>query len=574
MFKKITVLIILYGAFFSVGHAQVVIGEEVENNIKLRVDNGVHTSIVVGIVDENGKRFFSYGVKSLESGEKVDEHSIYEIGSISKTFTGILLATNVVEGEMKLSDPVQKYLPEGVVVPKRNGDIIQLVNMANHTSSLPRMPDNFAPKNPNNPYVDYTEKHMYDFLSGCKLSRDIGSEYEYSNYAMALLGHILATKSGMPYEDLMVKVIAQPLGMDNTRVVLTSNMQKNLAKGYNGSTEVENWDLGILAGAGGIRSSAEDMLKYVAANMGLMKSKCYPAMQLSHTNTRMEGSTPAVGLAWHITPLGDQEIISHGGATGGYQSFAGFIKGTNTGVVVLTNSSAGVEDIGLHILNPEFPLQVVKPSIALKLKSIIEKKGVEEGVKVYWELKENEPKAFDFSETELNNLGYEYLGEDKIETAIAIFNINIKAYPEAFNAYDSRGEAFLKKGDKEKAIADYKKSVELNPANQSGINALEKLGVNTEDLVKEVIVDDAILESYVGKYELAPSFIITVSKEGSQLKAQATGQPQFSIFAKSEDVFYLKVVQAEISFNKNEDGGIESLTLFQGGNKSTGKKTE
>lgn len=128
-----------------------------------------------------------------------------------KTFTGIILADMVLKGEVKLDDPLQSHLPSGVTAPTRNGASIKLVNLSNHTSSFPRMPDNFKPANPNNPFADYSEKQMYDFLSNYTLTRDIGSQFEYSNYGTGLLGHVLAAKKKMTYEALMTEVIAKPL---------------------------------------------------------------------------------------------------------------------------------------------------------------------------------------------------------------------------------------------------------------------------------------------------------------------------------------------------------------------------
>ena len=142
------------------------------------------------------------------------------------------------------------------------------------------------------------------------------------------------------------------------------------------------------------------------------------------------------------------------------------------------------------------------------------------------------------------------------------------------NVYDSYGEALMKSGDDTGAIENYKKTIAMNPANQNAIDMLKKLGVDTGDLVKEVVVPDDILESYIGLYELMPSFKITITKEGKQMKAQATGQPMFDIFPKSNEEFYLKVVPAQIQFIKNENGEIESLTLFQNGQEMNGKKME
>ncbi len=191
---------------------------------------------------------------------------------------------------------------------------------------------------------------------------------------------------------------------------------------------------------------------------------------------------------------------------------------------------------------------------------------------LHQDLKKNQANKYNFSEDQLNQLGYHYLGNGKIENAVAIFKINVDAFPNSFNVYDSYGEALLESGDKEKAIENYLKSVELNPGSEGGIKALNELGINTEGLFKEIIIDEKVLQSYIGKYELAPEFMITVSKDGSQMKAQATGQGEFEIYPRSENVFYLKEVEAQITFNLNEDGKVISMTLLQGGQESTGLK--
>jgi CubicO group peptidase (beta-lactamase class C family) len=360
-FFNLSALLLFLLVTRSVCHAQTSLPDDVKDNIKARIDNDLTPGIVVGILDANGVKYYSFGVKSLITKSPVNEHSVFEIGSITKSFTGIILADMVTKGEVKLDDPLQQHVPKAVTVPTRNGSVIKLLNLANHTSSLPRLPGNFAPANPNNPYADYSEKHLYDFLSSYTLLRDIGSDYEYSNYGMGLLGHVLAAKRGVSYEQLMINTIAKPLDLKNTRITLTPEMKENLALGYAGGALAENWDLTSLAGAGAIRSTAEDMMRYVQANMGLVKSNLYPAMQLAHKNSREAEAKPMVGLGWHIMTANDQEIIWHNGGTGGYRSFIGFIKGTNKAVVVLSNSIVSVDDIGAHLLNPTAPLTVFKP---------------------------------------------------------------------------------------------------------------------------------------------------------------------------------------------------------------------
>ena len=573
MKKYFTILLILFQIVLLGCQAQNNnISVEVKENIKSRVDNGTNTGIVVGVITSKGVTYYSYGVKSLETNDPVDENTVFEIGSISKTFTGILLADMVVKGELNLNTPLQELLPEGVRAPSRNGKSIKLYQMSNHTSSLPVMPDNFNSANPANPYVDYTEEQLYASLNGYELTRDIGSKYEYSNYAQGLLGHVLANKKQMTYEELMMEVIVKPLKLENTRITLTSKMKENLAMGHSGGVEVENWDIPTLAGAGAIRSTAVDMLIYLAANMGLKKSDLYPAMQLSHENSRDEDSSLLVGLGWHISLQDELTIVRHSGATGGYIAFAGFIKGGDKGVVVLTNSTASVDDIGFHLLDPMSALnKIQKPSFVTHLKNSIENEGIEIAKRSYWELKENQTDKYDFGENQLNGLGYSYFAKGELKKAIAVFKLNTEAFPNSSNVFDSYGEALMKNNENEKAIESYKKSVKINPGNTNGIAMLKKLGVDTENLVAKVSVESPILESYVGSYKYQ-RFTMKVAKAGKQMKIQITGQDEIEIFPTSENEFYLKIVEAKITFNKNNNGQVESLTLSQGGQEIIYKK--
>ncbi|PHR73209.1 MAG: hypothetical protein COA67_03325 [Lutibacter sp.] len=571
--KKIITLLLFISIGYITNAQESKISTEVRDHIKARVDEGINTGIVVALIDGEKVEYYSYGIADSKTGANVDKNSIFEIGSISKTFTGIIVADEVLKGRMKLSDPISKYLSEYTKVPTRNGKSITIKDVATHSSSLARMPDNFAPANPNNPYADYTIEMAYEFISGYELTRDIGEKYEYSNLALGILGHILELQYKKDYEAIMVERIANTLGMDNTRIVFTPNMIKHLAKGHDNGEEVENWDLPALAGAGAIRSSAVDMVKYIQANMGIRKSPLYEAMQLSHkTAYENEDQKFKIGLTWHYD--NDGAIVQHGGATGGYRAFAGFVKGTEKGVVVLTNSTEGIGDIGRKLLDDTYNLKMPKISIATDLEKEIKKNGLEKGIEFYRNAKVEKADKYEFDDGELNNLGYAYLGKKDIEMALAIFKLNVEMYPKASNPYDSLGEALLMKGDTVNAIANYKKSVELNPASEGGIKILEGLGVATKDLVKEVSVSVEILETYNGKYELGPGFFITVTNKGQQLFALPTGQGQAELFPKSNTEFYLKVVAASVTFKVDDNGKVESLTLLQGGREMVGKKVE
>ncbi len=319
--------------------------------------------VVVGVFSDKGSRVIGYGKMKAGEPRPVDGFSIFEIGSISKVFTCILLADMVARGEMKLDDPISKYLPKTVKTPTFNGKEITLVDLATHTSGLPRMPSNFRPKDPLNPFADYSVEQLYEFLSGVTISREIGSRYDYSNVGMGLLGHILTLKTGSDYESLVVNRICKPLGMNDTRVTLTAEQKTRLATGHNMELKpVPNWDVTSLAGAGALRSTVNDMLKFAAANLGVMKTSLLPVLQKSHEILRKAGDPSLeIALGWHVWKKYGTEIVWHNGGTGGYRTFFGFDPKKRAAVVVLTNSGIGQDDIGLHILESQFALQTFAP---------------------------------------------------------------------------------------------------------------------------------------------------------------------------------------------------------------------
>ncbi len=202
--------------------------KNVVESIKKRIESGNNPSIAIGIIDEKGARYFNFG-KMRKDGQAVDEHTIYEIGSITKVFTAILLAQQIIKGTVSLDEPIDPYLPEDVVIPVQGSDKITFGNLSDHTSGLPRMPKNFKPANPANPFADYTVAQMYSFLSSYKPTRKVGEGYEYSNLAQGLLGHILAANADLEYESLMIRNIASPLSMQETKITLDQAMKDQSA---------------------------------------------------------------------------------------------------------------------------------------------------------------------------------------------------------------------------------------------------------------------------------------------------------------------------------------------------------
>ena len=326
--------------------------------------------IVIGLLDADGSRRVLTAGKADNKGLVLDGNSVFEIGSITKTFTASLLADMLARGEVRLSDRVQQYLPASVKIPARNGREITLLDLVTVSSGLPGMPSNFKPADPGNPYADYTVQQMYEFLSGYTLPRDIGSKYEYSNLGMGLLGHTLALKAGTSYYDLLNERILKPLKMGDTEIILSPRLEQRLALGHDKNGKVvPNWDLPTLAGAGAIRSTVNDMFEYLAAHLDSTSRPLGQVLATTHT-ARTETGNPGltVGMAWHILKSPGGSIVWHNGGTGGYRTFMGFDESKRIGVIVLTNSSIGADDVGFHLIDPAVPLS--KPPVARVAKSI------------------------------------------------------------------------------------------------------------------------------------------------------------------------------------------------------------
>jgi D-alanyl-D-alanine-carboxypeptidase/D-alanyl-D-alanine-endopeptidase len=337
--------------------------DEIREILARRVDQQKQAvGIVAGVIEPNGRRVVAYGNLAKGDPRTLGGDTIFEIGSVSKVFTSLVLADMVHRKEVTLDDPAAKYLPEHVKLPERSGKSITLLDLSTHTSGLPSLPSNLKLKDAANPYAGYSVDDLYQFLSSYALPRDPGSEFEYSNLGAGLLGHLLAYRAGTDYESLIRVRITEPLNMRDTGITLSSSMKQRMATGHNGMlAPIANWDLPALAGAGALRSSANDMLTFLEAFLGYKESPLAPAMKAMLEVRRPSGKTKfeVIGLAWNI--LG--ESAWHSGGTGGFRSFVGYDPKARTGVVVLSNAStpSGVDDIGGHIWNPKVPLANPEP---------------------------------------------------------------------------------------------------------------------------------------------------------------------------------------------------------------------
>lgn len=321
------------------------LGALIEERIALREGAGM----VLGVVEPEGTRTVARGPAG---GPGFDDDTVFEIGSMTKVFTALLLADMALDGTVALDDPVAKYLPEGAAMPERNGKQITLRHLAMQTSGLPRLPDNMPYGDPEDPYADYTEQHLLGFLAGYEPTRDPGEQYEYSNLGMGLLGYVLARAGGSDYETLLRRRILAPLGMDDTAIGLTPGMQARFATPHDQyMREAKPWSLPALAGAGALRSTAEDMLKFLTAALD-PASPIAPAMALTLSDRLGQSEQSQTALGWMIFEAPTGEVLQHGGGTGGFRSFMALQPDTGRAVVGLTNSAVepAAQDIVLYTL--------------------------------------------------------------------------------------------------------------------------------------------------------------------------------------------------------------------------------
>ena len=336
---------------------------EIRRILADRIDvRHVSIGMVAGVVTPKGRLVVSYGNLDRGGSRPVNGDTVFEIGSVTKVFTALLLADMAVRGEVSLNDPVKKYLPRNVRVAEKDGRAITLVDLATHTSGLPFFPSNFPPVEDRAAYSRYTVEQLYDSLSRA-LPRAPGTRWEYSNTGGGLLGLALARRAGMDYEALVHTRIAGPLGMASTAIAVSPQMTSRLAMGHDEQLEpAPQWDLPALPGAASLRSTANDLLDLLAGFLGYATSPLAPAMAaMPETSRSNDIFRIDQALGWFVIGKGDDRIFVHEGGTFGFASYLAYDPKSGTGVVVLSNAAGSVGDIALHLLRASFPLEAPKP---------------------------------------------------------------------------------------------------------------------------------------------------------------------------------------------------------------------
>ena len=338
-----------------------VVSREVKTAISTRVGHGYNPGIALGIVNPDGRAFFSAGVTSYEADVVPDEHTLYEIGSVTKVFTSLLLADAVQRGETTLDEPVEALFDGQLEVPERGGRAITLQHLSTHTSGLPYNPP-FVDADPLNPFASFSNEDLVEFLATYQLPRNPGQLWEYSNLGVGLLGNALAARLGTTYEAALHERVIEPLGLSETVITPTPEQLDRFAQGYFGFVPRDRIELPSLEAAGILLSSVSDMLTFLEHQMAIADSPLADAISATQ-EIRFSAPNADMGLGWLTVQLGSNTVYMHDGATFGQTAFVGFNPATKTGVAVLTNARvharSGVTEIGLKVLVPQVPIPAV-----------------------------------------------------------------------------------------------------------------------------------------------------------------------------------------------------------------------
>ncbi|HSE23701.1 MAG TPA: serine hydrolase [Pyrinomonadaceae bacterium] len=524
------------------------------------------------LVVENGKIIYrgALGMANMEWGIANTPETKFRLGSITKQFTSMLTLQLVEQGKIKLDGKISDYLPD---YRKDIGDKVTIHNLLTHTSGIPSYTDQpgFQSNVSRNPYkvADFVKK----YTSG-DLLFEPGSKFAYNNSGYFLLGAIIERVTGKPYEQVLRENILDPVGMKNTGYDHWETIIQKRATGYSktldGYTNAAYLDMSIPYAAGSMYSNVDDLYLW---DQALYTDKLLSAQS---KELMYKPFLQNYAYGWVVTNASFKQadkpvpMIAHGGGINGFATFIARFPNEKNLIVILDNTEQNAQrlsDVIAKILYGQ-PYEPPKMSIAEALNKTIRDNGVGAGVAQYRDLKTKQSATYDFAENELNTLGYQLMRAGKTRDALEIFKLNVEAYPKASNPYDSLGEAYMNLNERELAIINYKKSLELNPSNTGAIETLKKLER------APVTVDAKVFDAYVGEYELTPGFVMRVFREGEKFMTQATGQEKVEIVAESETTFSPRTFNAKLTFVQDSAGNVTGLRLNQGGRETVGKKVK
>ncbi|MEL4456483.1 serine hydrolase [Lutimonas vermicola] len=432
-----------------------VITEELESEIKRRVELEINPSFSIGILLPDGTTEF-YGYGYFDNNKKQpDSLTLYEIGSVTKTFTANLAS-------IYLKDSLKKPLSAFFIdIENPKLDSITPYDLLNHIAGVPRLSNQFSPHNWLNPFNGYSNEILKEELQD--LNPDTSNFWSYSNFGYSILGRTIEKVSGKTYDNLMGGLL-HDIGMDNTLLSVPTEENQKIAQPTNIGTSNSNWDFtGPSRYAGGLVSNTRDLLSYL-----MYQKQNNPLFISDSLQKPFQTRVPDLGKdklfyqeGWFVLkPDSTTKILLHNGGTGGFISFVGYNRNTELGVVVLSNSVNVVDDLGINILYPTFKLNRPERTIAYELADDIDAGNKDSIVSIFDNLKS---KNYPNNIIDIYWLERYHFGKGNYSISTQLSDIMVQELPEDWEVYDLKGQNLEQLKDYKNAILAYKKALKLNP---------------------------------------------------------------------------------------------------------------
>lgn len=491
-----------------------------------RIADGGASAAVLAEIDANGVRTQGFGKRARGSDSVPTATTQFQVGSITKAFTNLLLAEMVAEGKAKDEGTLRAAF--GAEIAPKNADVgaITLIELATHTSGLPRMPVNMDASGPD-PYAGYDAKALFAGLNASRDKQPLGHFYAYSNFGAATLGEALGRLDGHGYRDALAKRVLQPLALSRT----TFAPDLDAATATSEGRSVGAWRFDAFAPAGALWSSAGDLAKLVQANIG---TQPWPLKhELAGDFERRADAGPyAVTRVWHLAPAGDAQVVWHNGATAGFHSVLAFRRDTKRGYVVLLSGDADPTSVVLEGLG----YAPTPPKAATVDKAVFGQYALTKdfGVGIF----ERQGQLF-LQATGQPAFPIQPVGDDWY----ALGDVDASVH-------------FVREGGKVTKLELAQNGI-VQPAPRSA-------EVATMAARQEVALDAGLLDEYVGSYALGPGNELTVRRREGGLEAVLTGQGWLPIYASAKDEFFYRIVDAQLRFTRNKAGKVDAVRLLQG----------
>lgn len=493
------------------------------------------------IIPDVGVSFHTFGYEDFEQTHAVDEFTLFEIGSVTKTFTGNLFLMLMTEYDFTGHTPIRELFYKDIEVPVFEEQEITIDHLLTHHSGLPRLPDNLADVSDSDPYKDYTIDQLLDFLTDHTLRRAPGDSFEYSNLGYMVLGYLAESITGSTYDELIEYYFTGPLGMSATDRLPDDSFRFATPTAF--GQPVQEWNFDHIRGVGELKSNSEDMARYLQAHLEFSDMPLKNIMKKSRQPIVSLNENTLFGTSWMIqtTEADGDTLVHHGGGTGGFRSFVGYSPVSGRGAVVLSNSVANIEDIGLHLLNPS----------AFHAKELIEETGVsiaqlDRLTGIY-----TSDLLPPFTITHNGETLYAQLESQPALPYTAVSDtdfINSTVGAELHFEFDSE----------ETAMAFI--------LHQAGQQFRFEQSDEKPESIAEVELSDEELREYTGRFASAVNNLdYSFTLENNQLIAQLTGQPGVPVYPEETDRFFYKVVVAKLHFERDENNEVNAVVLHQGG---------